>query len=341
MGAEQVLFAALRPLRRTGALGLYGSLSKAPRRMVFLYHRVGPQEADWMLPSIPLETFRRQMAFLKKSFAILSLEDLAGMLHKGARLPDRCACVTFDDGYKDTCTQAAPVLESLGIPATVFVTAGIIDSREAFWWDRVCYSIMHSDISEIELCDTVHALPQAPGPRLREARAIVESAKQHAFCETLAGAKEVERQTGASMPQDVRDDLTMRWEDVRALHDAGFEIGSHTLSHPSLRKVSHTQAEMEIHGSRDLIRKKTGIDARHFSYPHGHASDVTEKIAAVVRDAGYASACTILPTPLTADTDPYLIGRVLPEYHPEIFHAYASGLLQRLYGLHKNACIIE
>lgn len=36
----------------------------------------------------------------------------------------RVACVTFDDGYVDNRTSAAPVLESLHVPATVFVVTG-------------------------------------------------------------------------------------------------------------------------------------------------------------------------------------------------------------------------
>jgi peptidoglycan/xylan/chitin deacetylase (PgdA/CDA1 family) len=292
-----------------------------------------------MLPSIPLESFKQQMVFLKKSFEILPLTELSRKLHKGERLPQRLACVTFDDGYKDTFTQAAPVLESLGIPATVFITAGIIEDREAFWWDRMCYSIMRSNVNKIKICSNEQPLPSNPDKRLQAARHIIEMVKGLDYYETLAVTNEVELQTGVCIPPDIKDCLTMQWKDVRAMYDAGIDIGSHTLSHPSLRKVTHAEAHRQIRGSRDLIYQRTGITAHHFSYPHGHATDITRGIASIVRDAGYESACTIMPSPVDKSTDPYLIGRALPEYHPDIFYAYACGMLQRFYGSRQGNCV--
>ncbi len=332
MNKERLFYSALPFLRQTGALALYGHLSSGPRRMVFLYHRVGPQGGDWMLPSVPLKAFEHQMAYLSTHFTLVALDELAQMLRGGAPLPHRLACVTFDDGYKDTCTQAVPVLKKYDIPATAFLSAGIIDARDAFWWDRACYSIMNSTAPTVAVGDTPHTLPQEKAQRLRAARDIIEQIKGMPFSETLSNVRGLETQTDACMPREVRDALTVTWDDVKKMHAEGIGIGAHSLTHPSLKHIRATEAEYEIRVAGELIKTRTGITARHFSYPHGHHANVDERIARMAMQSGYESAYTIIPGQLDESTDPYRIGRVLPEYHPDIFHAYTSGFVQNVYG---------
>ncbi|MFN6963601.1 MAG: polysaccharide deacetylase family protein [Pyrinomonadaceae bacterium] len=50
-----------------------------------------------------------------------------------ARPDRRTAVVTFDDGYRDNLTAGLPVLEELGIPATVFVITGDVGKRGVTW----------------------------------------------------------------------------------------------------------------------------------------------------------------------------------------------------------------
>ncbi len=46
----------------------------------------------------------------------------------------RFICLTFDDGYRDNYDIAYPLLKSLGVPFTVYVTTGFIDNRLRMWW---------------------------------------------------------------------------------------------------------------------------------------------------------------------------------------------------------------
>src|SRR4051812_43807079 len=43
--------------------------------------------------------------------------------------------ITFDDGYADNATTAAPMLTNAGLPATFFVPSRIIDDDTEHWWD--------------------------------------------------------------------------------------------------------------------------------------------------------------------------------------------------------------
>jgi peptidoglycan/xylan/chitin deacetylase (PgdA/CDA1 family) len=78
--------------------------------------------------------FERQMQwFARLGWRTLSLEDAGARLIRRERIPPRHFVITFDDGYEDTLTAAAPILHDLGFTATVFVVTGLIGQRSS--WD--------------------------------------------------------------------------------------------------------------------------------------------------------------------------------------------------------------
>ena len=83
-------------------------------------------------------------------------------------------------------------------------------------------------------------------------------------------------------------------DDAKALVEAGMELGSHTMSHPDLRKLSDEDLASELEESKAAIEKITGGPCRTFAYPYGLYDDrVTEATAA----AGYELAFGWLPGP--------------------------------------------
>jgi len=83
-------------------------------------------------------------------------------------------------------------------------------------------------------------------------------------------------------------------DEAKALVEAGMELGSHTMSHPDLRKLSDEDLASELEDSKAAIEKITGRPCRTFAYPYGLYDDrVTEATAA----AGYELAFAWLPGP--------------------------------------------
>jgi GT2 family glycosyltransferase/peptidoglycan/xylan/chitin deacetylase (PgdA/CDA1 family) len=77
---------------------------------------------------------------------------------------------------------------------------------------------------------------------------------------------------------------------LRALSEAGIEIGSHTVNHPQLTKVSEETVAAELRDSADEIEAAGLPRPRSFAYPHGEWSPA---IAAAAEAAGYSAAFTI------------------------------------------------
>jgi len=65
------------------------------------------------------------------------LEEVASRLDEGRSLPSRCAVLTFDDGYEETCTVAWPLLKRFGFPAAVFVTPAEVGLPGFATWEQV------------------------------------------------------------------------------------------------------------------------------------------------------------------------------------------------------------
>jgi peptidoglycan/xylan/chitin deacetylase (PgdA/CDA1 family) len=76
---------------------------------------------------------------------------------------------------------------------------------------------------------------------------------------------------------------------VKRLIDAGWEIGSHTVSHPDLTKVGADELRFELVESRKRIKSEYGQDADFFCYPAGRYDDT---VVAAVERAGYRGATT-------------------------------------------------
>jgi peptidoglycan/xylan/chitin deacetylase (PgdA/CDA1 family) len=76
---------------------------------------------------------------------------------------------------------------------------------------------------------------------------------------------------------------------VRMLLGDGWELASHTLTHPDLTKVSAARLRREVSGSRSDLRRRFGVAVNFFCYPYGRADAATR---AAVRRAGYLGATT-------------------------------------------------
>ncbi len=79
-------------------------------------------------------------------------------------------------------------------------------------------------------------------------------------------------------------------EGLRALTEAGIEIGSHTVHHPQLTKVPAETVANELSNSAEQIEAAGLPRPRALAYPHGEWSPAIAKAAAA---AGYAISFTI------------------------------------------------
>lgn len=100
--------------------------------------------------------------------------------------------------------------------------------------------------------------------------------------------------------------LPLSWDELRELHARGWEIGSHTHTHPHLTTLDDDRLEAELRDSLQACEAAIGAPCRTLAYPYG---DHDERVITATREAGYTGAAA-LPSPLTAASDPYSYPRI-------------------------------
>lgn len=91
------------------------------------------------------------------------------------------------------------------------------------------------------------------------------------------------------------------------LHEEGFEIGAHSLSHPELLRLGSEESFREIRRSKTVLESLLGGRVTSFSYPYGQVSG---RIKQQVRRAGYRFACSVYSGPPSLGEDPLEIRRI-------------------------------
>ncbi len=92
-------------------------------------------------------------------------------------------------------------------------------------------------------------------------------------------------------PATGRWDETMSVDELVALKREGWEIGSHTHTHPRLPRLDDDAVRTELRGSRDILADLLGSPPDWFCYPYGAFS---RRVARQVREAGYQAATSTI-----------------------------------------------
>lgn len=111
--------------------------------------------------------------------------------------------------------------------------------------------------------------------------------------------------------------------ELREMHDAGMEIGSHSVNHVRLTEVDDAHLIEELAESKTTLEDLLGNPVDSFAYPYGAWN---ERCAAAVKQAGYNAACTTRTGWALRDQDPHQLRRLT------IFNQdTASTLARKLY----------
>ncbi len=82
----------------------------------------------------------------------------------------------------------------------------------------------------------------------------------------------------------------LSWAEIKALHAAGMEIGSHTYTHPDLRAQPYDYVVWQVLGSKEAIEARIKEPVRLFSYPSGRYD---QQVVEVLKSTSYWGAVAI------------------------------------------------
>jgi len=310
--------------------------SLTPRALILLYHRVAEVGLDpWRLCVTP-QHFAEHLEIVRKHGRPMQLRQLTQALRNG-NLPRRAVVVTFDDGYGDNFYNAKPLLERYDIPATVFAATGYIGHEREFWWDDLDRLLLqpgmvpetlrlsvNGSTYQWDLGEAAHYSSDAyqhhlswnvghkddPTPRHSLYRSLHKLLRPLAEDERRKVLKDV--LTWADAESTVRATHRILSPDETAYLAEGelLELGAHTVTHPVLSALPVAVQRSEIRRSKTHLEEILGRSVTGFSYPYGFRADYTSETVAIVREAGFAYACSAFTDVVKRGTDCFQLPRV-------------------------------
>ncbi len=184
----------------------------------------------------PADFAEQVAAFVKLGYRFTTFHDAVRGQADG-----RVCAITFDDAYLSTLKHAFPVLQELGLVATVFVPTAKIATAEPLSW---------------------------PG---------------------------IEEWLGSRWEGEL---TSMSWDELRDLAAAGWEIGSHTRTHPHLPEIDAEHLGLELGGSRATCEAELGKPCRTIAYPYG---DYDSRVIEAAAAAGYEAGATLVSSIPSSD----------------------------------------
>lgn len=283
----------------------------ARRFQILGYHKVSSEEHPFFPPVTP-EIFDQQMKFLNNCYQVMSLQDLVARTLRGD-IPERAVAITFDDGYRDNYDHAFPILKKYKFPATIFVATGAIGTSDLIWHDRVFDAFRFATVDRARLADA--AVPElifeTAESRERSLRATILRARKLHGAGRQEFIDDIESKLRPNLIGSVRQQM-LTWDQIREMHDAGIEFGSHTVSHTIMSNVPESQMIEELRDSKDVLSQQLGTPISSFAYPNGQYGDYNNQVKVALRNCGYSYAVTCCSGFNHASSDLFELKRSLP-----------------------------
>jgi len=276
------------------------------RFQILTYHKVSPDEHPFFEPTHPT-IFEKQMQFLKQCYQVLPLTELVERSQVG-EIPNRAVAITFDDGYRDNYDFAFPILKKYGFRATVFVATGVIGTGKVLWHDRIFDAFRFATAGQVRR-EAVEVRQQKLQAALDRARSLYGDDQQR-------WVSEVEEALEPRFPAGHAHHM-LSWGQIREMHSAGIEFGSHTVTHPILSNIPPYELLKELRESKQQLEDQLSAPVVSFAYPNGKTLDYNDDVKATLRQCGYTSAVTTNPGFNRPFADPFELRRGQP-WHKEI-----------------------
>jgi peptidoglycan/xylan/chitin deacetylase (PgdA/CDA1 family) len=232
-----------RILRYSGLPLLCRELIQRRRVTILLFH------------DISRETAQKTFDCLSQRYHLIDLQTFIRKCKSGDRdLPPKSLILTFDDGHIRNY-DFLPLLQEQKIPVTIFLCAGIIDTKRHFWFKHVRSQQRPSGLRHV--------------PNTQRLRLLQEA----------GFAQEAQYDQPHALTRRQIDEMKP-WVDFQ----------SHTLFHPCLPRCDAAQAHDEIFHSREVLTRQYGLQVNAIAYPHGAYSDRDIELC---RRAGYECGITV------------------------------------------------
>jgi peptidoglycan/xylan/chitin deacetylase (PgdA/CDA1 family) len=306
-----------------------------------MYHYVRPPDSE--LPyfrHLDVDDFRRQLEYFASNEGVISRSSLLHSLATAEPLDG--VILTFDDGFKDHVEYVLPALLEYGLWGIFYVPTGMHQTGKLL------------DVHRIHLLIGKHG-GKAILTRLENmimddmlSHDHVEEFRSHTYTRQINddATRSVKKILNYFISYDHREEVLDALMDeffgneeqlvadfyatpteMKRLQDAGMIVGSHTVSHKVLSKLSAEEEARELADSFEFLEEATGgLEVRTFCYPYGGFHTFSKRTEDLLTSLGCRFSFNVEPRDIAA-ADLLRRPQALPRYDCNMFpHGQARKL---------------
>jgi peptidoglycan/xylan/chitin deacetylase (PgdA/CDA1 family) len=305
---------------------------------ILMYHAIISKPLtihNWCF--VDISSFISQMQYLKKNFEVLPLSDAARRLKNG-EIFRPTAVVTFDDGFQNNYDIAFPILREVGVPATIFLVTGLVNTDDTVWFCRLNQTLRKTKKLALEWNGYTFDLSD-PLSKAKAAVIMQEKLKEFSHPDLLTAVRWIARELGDEPPCPIPAGSPFRMLNDGAIAEMAasglIEFGAHTHSHAILSQVSLDEQRNEIERSIKAVYELTGRPCELFAYPNGRARDYDGESMKILEECGIHASVTTIQEPNDRMTPPlelrrYAVGADMSPAHFQLKAHHIIAHAQRM-----------
>lgn len=286
--------------------------------VILLFHGVCPT-ADYGLRNytgkhIAINSFASILRGMKSWGAPVSMDDVQRHVSGSAGLPSRSFAVTFDDGFWNNLTVAAPLLDDLRIPGTFYVTSDLMATNGMTWVDRIEAAVATTSLTKV-----VSPFPLGGScpigtqeEKVRFMRNVRTTVKGSPDVDADYFADELVSVLVGDGPVETVEvlDRKLASDDLRYLaSNSLFTVGGHGKTHRILAYLPSGEMIDEVRDSITSISAASRRPVIHYSYPEGFPTSYSDGLISELALHGVRTGVTTEPGSNGASTDPFRLRR--------------------------------
>jgi peptidoglycan/xylan/chitin deacetylase (PgdA/CDA1 family) len=279
---------------------------------IFMLHRTAPYSADNLVYNENMKISAEELGHVIEEYqregkVFLSLDDAVEIIRSGTKPNKNFVVLTLDDGYKDNLVFGYPVFKKYQVPFCIYVTNSFPNGTSDLWWYGLENVIMSNSALSL------------PGGRTLENRSMKQKKKNFLYLRGIIIKSHFNdphiflSQLGKFSfdLQSERAKKCLTWNEIKELSaDPLVTIGSHTVNHRPLSKLSEKEAEHEIVSSKKELEERLNRPVKHFAFPFGSQNEAGPREYKMAKAAGFASIVTTLHGYIHAGDDQYCLDRI-------------------------------
>lgn len=288
---------------------------------MYHYTRDFPHSRYPRIKGLDYRLFEQQLAFFKKDFQVVTMEQVLAALDDGGALPENALLLTFDDGYIDNFTVALPLLQKYGMQGSFFIPGKTFTENVLLDVNKIHFILASAPAEELkdDLLLLLNQYRKDAGPGFPSNEELYE---RYAIPNRFDSGEVVfvKRVLQTAIPEEIRSqiasvlfkkyvglpesdfsrELYMNRDQIRCLRENGMFIGLHGYDHYWLGNLSKKAMETDFEKALEVMEEFIDRNSWVMNYPYG---DYNENVIDYITSHGCSMGLTTEVRVANLETD--------------------------------------